>query len=213
MNFIFDPSLVLYLPLYELDVASFQSKDASGHLCTVTGALWRPNGRYFDGTDDKIDVGTVSLFNFTSSAFTIEAWLYISGLTASGNIFCRGLYETDGYRLFYNAAGRLRFDTSQSGANQRTDANEGRITANIWQHLVATRDGASIKLYRNIVDITDSPGSHQNPVTSTRNAYIGQNDGGGEFVKGTIGEVRIYSRALTPLEIQHIYLATKWRYR
>ncbi len=30
---------------------------------------------------------------------------------------------------------------------------------------------------------------------------------------GNIDEVRIYSRALTPLEIQHNYLATKWRYR
>ena len=54
MDFIFDPSLVLYLPLYELDGASFMSKDAYGHLCTVTGATWTPRGRSFDGTDDHI---------------------------------------------------------------------------------------------------------------------------------------------------------------
>jgi len=29
---------------------------------------------------------------------------------------------------------------------------------------------------------------------------------------GRIGEVRLYNRALTPLEIENNYLATKWRY-
>ena len=34
-----------------------------------------------------------------------------------------------------------------------------------------------------------------------------------EGFDGLIGEVRIYKRALTPLEVQHNYLATKGRYR
>ena len=43
MGFIFDPSLVLYLSLWKLDGDSFMSKDAYGHLCTVTGALYSIN--------------------------------------------------------------------------------------------------------------------------------------------------------------------------
>ena len=54
MNFIFDPSLVLYLPLHQRDGSSFMSKDAYGHVCTVTGAVWTPEGRLFDGVDDYI---------------------------------------------------------------------------------------------------------------------------------------------------------------
>ena len=68
MNFIFDPSLVLYLPLYQLDGASFVSKDAHGHLCSVTGALWRPNGRWFDGTDDTIAADSVASAGFFGGA-------------------------------------------------------------------------------------------------------------------------------------------------
>jgi len=30
---------------------------------------------------------------------------------------------------------------------------------------------------------------------------------------GTIGEVQVYSRVLTPLEIHQNYLVTKWRYQ
>ena len=72
MDFIFDPSMVLYLPLYELDGASFMSKDAYGHLCTVTGALWTSQGRDFDGIDDSITLPTA----FDSlTDLTLEAWL------------------------------------------------------------------------------------------------------------------------------------------
>lgn len=37
--------------------------------------------------------------------------------------------------------------------------------------------------------------------------------GAGQPFQGTIGEVRIYSRALAPAEIKRNYLATKWRYQ
>ena len=33
MDYIFDSSVALYLPLCELDGTSFQSKDAYGHMC------------------------------------------------------------------------------------------------------------------------------------------------------------------------------------
>jgi len=35
----------------------------------------------------------------------------------------------------------------------------------------------------------------------------------GGFWNGTIGEVFIYNRLLTPQEIQRNYLITKWKYR
>jgi len=50
-DFIFDPSLVLYLPLYQLDGWAFMSRDAYGHLCSVTGAKWTPQGRDLDEQD------------------------------------------------------------------------------------------------------------------------------------------------------------------
>jgi hypothetical protein len=44
-------------------------------------------------------------------------------------------------------------------------------------------------------------------------ATIGCQFGGGQYAYGVIGEVFIYSRALTIQEVQHKYLATKWRYQ
>ena len=56
-RFKLDPSLVLYLPLYELDGSSFRSRDAYGHLATVTGALWTPQGRTLMGQMTKLTAG------------------------------------------------------------------------------------------------------------------------------------------------------------
>ena len=73
-DFIYDPYLALCLPLYMLDGASFMSRDAYGHLCTVTGALWRPNGRYFDGVDDLISIPShASLDTLATPAYIV--WL------------------------------------------------------------------------------------------------------------------------------------------
>ena len=74
MDFIFDPSLALYLPLYELDGASFMSKDAYGHSCTAIGALWRPNGRWLDGINDYINCGADTSFDI-SGTMTLEVWM------------------------------------------------------------------------------------------------------------------------------------------
>jgi len=37
--------------------------------------------------------------------------------------------------------------------------------------------------------------------------------GGRWYLDGLLGELRLYNRGLTPLEIQHNYSATNWRYK
>ena len=53
-RFKYDPSLVLYLPLGELDGDKFMSRDAYGHLCAVTGATWTPNSRRLVDTENLL---------------------------------------------------------------------------------------------------------------------------------------------------------------
>ena len=68
-----DPSLVLYLPLWypasNMTGSSIISYDKNKVSGTVTGALWKPKGRYFDETDDTINV-TITI----PSSLTILFW-------------------------------------------------------------------------------------------------------------------------------------------
>ena len=210
-DFIFDPSLVLYLPLYQLDGSSFASRDAYGHLCTVTGAVWRPNGRYFDGTDDAIDIGNPTALRITGQ-ITIEAWVKTPDNTRTwqgivGKISGAGARSYAIAFLTNDAEVRISPDGTATVASTHSNV----ISNDTWYHLVGVADGANVTAYLNAGGAT--PAAVTSIFDSITDVRIGKTFAYYNAFQGDIGEVRIYNRALTPLEIQHNYLATKWRYQ
>jgi len=212
MDFIFDPSLVLYLPLHRLDGASFMSKDAYGHLCTVTGALWTPRGRSFDGSDDYIDCGNKGSLEITG-AITIELWLNPpSAFTKNETLVSKVTGGTQDINLYYYHAGGYFIFVINGVWCLRLAATE--LTYGAWNHLVFTIIDGTTNNHAFLNGIDKATNQNAPTMTSgTSTLYIGSYIGTGEFFTGLIGEVRIYRRALTPLEAQHNYLATKWRYQ
>jgi len=203
MDFIFDPSLVLYLPLYELDGASFMSKDTYGQVCTVTGALWRPNGRYFDGTDDYITLPSIAY----GTCFSVIAWVNVDDLTEHRQWLGLDIYIA----LWISTTGYIQINIGDGAWGNNFNSDVGEAVVHTWYHLVGTYDGARTELFKN--------GEHLGGAANTKNVgsrvcEVGRNAGlGTNPFSGLIGEVLVYNRALTALEIQHNYLATKWRYR
>ena len=210
MDFIFDPSLVLYLPLDQLDGASFMSRDKSGHLCTVTGAVWRPQGRSFDGTDDCLTVpnhlAVASIF-----PYSLELWIKHDRTQSAATS-----YVIDGnkvYRLGISSAGLISLWFYDGSTWQGGDATT-TLPDLTWAHLLATMEanGSNSRLKCFLNGQLDSTNDFTNqPVADLTDLVIGGKNT--QRIKGTIGEVRIYSRALTPVEIQHNYMAAKWRGR
>lgn len=213
MNFVFDSSLVLYLPLYELDGASFMSGDAYGHLCTVTGALWRPCGHYFDGTDDRIVVAHHSAFSFGTGDFSLEIWLRAS---SSGGAIQRIISKQSSAWFFFRLVGGAAILSIKDGTNQQTVTGSSDLKDDIWHHLAVTADrDSSTGLMLSVdgeIDVTDDA-TGIGSISNTTPLQIARFSGGAEYFKGSIGEVRLYRRVLTPLEVKNNYLATKWRYR
>jgi len=212
MDFIFDPSLVLYLPLYELDGASFMSEDAYGHLCTVTGALWTPQGRDFDGLDDWI---TMPSPHSLLTSVSVEAWIKpdTTQPVSQGNVVCK-VYE---YQLRWLNTEYVQAEYyTDSPVGWKTLTSLGKVPNLTWGHTLITLEPSDsntiVKIYingklDNQVTLSGRPIAW-NPFT------IGSYWTGNRwFYKGLIGEVRLYNRQLTPLEVQHNYLATKWRYQ
>jgi hypothetical protein len=207
-----DPSLVLFLPLYQLDGAAIISKDAYGRLCSVSGASWRPDGRYFDGVDDEIGCGNDSSIQI-GGAITAEVWGKFEGYT--------GDYRQVLWKRFNDAGGAQGWQM-YLGSNSNTVnvlrwldgaaiGIDSAFTPDEFIHVVFTYDGANQRLYIG-GDLAVVPVADTSTVKTATALRIGANPGTG-YVGGTIGEIRMYNRALTPLEIQHNYLATKWRYQ
>ncbi len=218
MNFIVDPGLVLYLPLHELDGASIMSRDAYGHLCTVTGALWTPNGHYFDGTDDFINCSDM----LTDTQGTIIAWIHTGSNITTGTSFLsqsKGTVATDMLR-FNLITGLFRVASKIGGVDDV--CSWGSPAVNTWYCLMVTSDGSTWRGFTNGVEETLSVVAGGNTgewfgdqvgSTHLRIGGLRHSNSDAEDYEGTIGEIMVYSRPLSPAEGQNIYQATKWRYQ
>ena len=208
-DFIYDPYLVLCLPLYMLDGASFMSREAYGHLCTVTGALWTPQGRSFDG-DDYITVPYSASLNI-ASAITIKAVVKPLGAHTGGYGSLWWDQQQDSRnRILISDDGSVTAQFIIGGVDKSASAAAGSVPLNVFTDVVFTYDGAEIVLWINGVKKTPTA------ATGAIEGSLGDRIIGKAttlLLNGVIGEKAVYNRALNPLEIQNNYLATKWRYK
>ena len=217
---ILDTSLVFYAPLWHpgLAISPFLSKNPGAvHTCTVTGALWTPQGRSFDGNDDKIDCGNSVALQLTTTISTIFWYKPIAYATnEDGRIYRKienlGGSNRGGYSL------RLRGIEHKLevlfGIN--TTAYEGLSTVGTYSLdsficVGMRRNGSSCQLLVNgeIVATISTLGASWNNAPNT-NLDVGSSATGGVCV---IGEGLVSNRYLAVGEFMDNYLATKWRYR
>lgn len=133
-------------------------------------------GLVMTGTSQYINAGNSSVYNFTSSAFTVEAWLKHNSTNPNFQTFIkRGDYTVNGwYFQTDNASPKTSpwFATNQSGTYQLTAATTA-LNKGGWTHLVAVRNGSSVRIYADGVDKVTSAGSHNNPTSVTTDLLIG----------------------------------------
>ena len=159
----------------------------------------------FDGVDDVIRTE----YNGQLGDFTVCVWFKSDN---SGN-WARLVdkFYSDGLWL------GKQFNVPNSwggGAGPQTTYPYGNFLTlpdGQWNFLVSIRNGSTHTLYGN--GITNTVSQACSPVlTSTIKISIGAWWLGSESFKGKIGDVRLYSRALTANEVLNMYTATKSRY-
>ena len=211
-RFRLDPSCVLYLPLYELDGNSFQSKDRYGHLATVTGATWTPRGRKFDGTDDRIIVPNSAPLQITP-AITYEFWVNQSVLKDTAVFLSNNVAGVPNV-LIRSTNGGFYAVLQSANSQALTIINEAsHFTAGAWYHIVVTVSSGVGIAYKNGVQVGTATNALMNSIAMTTQFEIGRDSREVDYLNGYIGEVRIYNRALTVSEILRIYQATRFRYQ
>ena len=209
-TFINDSSLVLNLPLYELLGSSFLSRDAYGHLVTVTGTALTPQGRAFNGTSDLMTIAHDSTLK--PDQYTVEIWLKPDADVSIYRDIITSIQNGDGNLQGYHirvdqGTGRVLARSGSGTLNSVVTGNT--INDNSWHHVVAVLNTSNLTLYQEGVLVNQTarrPGIYYD----SSDPRIGHQYG---WFKGVIGEIRIYNRALTPQEIQKNYLTTKARYQ
>ncbi len=159
------------------------------------------NGKaiHFDGVNDYvwIDYSLKDKISPTKQV-TYEAWIYPEDTSKLQDIILNGAW----YRRVIVGYGKIGFELMINNQDKLLWSNTN-IQPNKWYYVVATYDGSKMKLYINGKLDSELPasGSIGSPYTST---YIGAQPPK-EYFNGTIDEVYIWDRALTPKEIKERY--------
>lgn len=177
---------------------------------------------YFDGSGDYLSAPSNTALDCGTGNWTIECWTYISTRTNSyplvfGNN--RGGWTTDALALTNSNADNASYNDkfvfgwnnggfiSPSAGNSQLLVSNVTNELNTWHHLALVRNGTSIKMYRNGVEVA----SATILVTASFNwgyngALVGGGnwDGAGSYYNGYISNLRlvkgtaVYTAAFTP---------------
>ena len=157
----------------------------------------------FDGTDDYIDCGTISL---SGSQITLEAWVKPESFQGNSPYITNIVGEEgDGNSAF------IRFGDASLANNKpqfvlaiseqiKLDGNT-ELIADVWYHLAASYDGSNMRIYVN--GIEDASVSQSGAFTANTTFYIANIGAtGGRYFDGQIDEVRVWNDVRTEVEIR-----------
>ena len=198
----------------------------NGNNGTVYGAtlttdrFGNTNSAYYFNGSSYISVPSSQSLN-CNSAITISCWAKQSSNSSTEQVLVSRERHLDGmsYKLATlnnNLGLGLNNDTTILGnpaSNLGGITTSGGLTSGVWQHLIGTWDGQTLRLYINgNLSLSQSVLFSTNNgllLNSSMNLYIGKwmttlSSWGFNYYTGSIDEVRIYNRALSQAEINYL---------
>jgi len=164
----------------------------------------------FDGSNDSISFTDDSDFNLGTGDFTYETWIQITG---SGTFMRLGSFINDSNS---QASPNFTLKTDQIYMYSSLDNGynlQKYITSstNTWYHVVFSRIGTDVKLYRNgsLIDTANNVSTN----FADDRLVIGRNHFNTAYGTGHMAQARLYKgKGLTASEVLQNYNATKATY-
>jgi hypothetical protein len=210
LNLNTDPALELWLKLDENDDDS-----SSNALTTSTegGVTWTATGRLggavdLAGDDDKVIVSDNAVLS--PAHITVAAWIKpVVWNTDLTSIVSKQLdspldYEAFDFRRDVGSD-KIQAAIAVGGTNYKATSSDN-VADGAWQHVAFTYNGDALVVYLN-----GNAGSPNNSPTGDLTAatvalWVGGNPSiTGRYFDGQIDDVRVYSRALSDVEVLRLY--------
>jgi hypothetical protein len=202
------------IALYHFDEGSGTTtadSSGNGNDGTVYGATWTTgiSGKAlgFDGIDDYVNFGDVASLN--TETISVSMWTK-PGMQDADNIFLsKGEYNEAGWYLWHTSDNGIQLRVNNATSHE-IDSATSFFTFNEWQHIAVVFNKTKVFWYKNGIPFAADP---DDDISMDWALPTGKNLTIGDYsiyhdtynLNGTIDEVRIYNRALTPEEILEHY--------
>lgn len=181
-------------------------------LLLISSPCWA--GVQFDGTDDRIDLQTVT--NPTGNAFTISVWLNTNTITS--NDYILNVNTAGGTRTFTFLlsggffSGTIQFQRIATTTDLVRRSAVGTITTGTWYNIIVTHDGTltdytTIHIYKDGTETSYESGqSGVGTEVSAAGAWMisGRTSDNAVNFDGKISEVAYWNVVLTQAEITQL---------
>ena len=162
------------------------------------------NGGVFDGDNDYVDCGNDSSLDITDE-ITIAAWVKINALPAAHSfVLVKGFAGQGDYSVYTKSDGITWFEMYTSIGKEKTPDYDLSSFVGQWIHYVGWWNSFVIKQYVNGIERT-SAGTTGTVTAVTSDLFIGSRYSNDFPFNGSIDQVRIYNRALSPKEVRDLY--------
>jgi hypothetical protein len=173
----------------------------------------------FDGSNDMISVTTSTGFgNASLSPNQSMSFWYKHDDNTAYDFLCgfRNDSNYDFYTLIVDqGAGdflEVRTRTAAGGGAADTNVNWPTSYNNVWKHISVTVSGSLIIAYLDGIQANSSNSLSGNYGASSGNFQVGMYAGSAFPMKGSMGQILFYNRAITAAEVKQNFNATKGRY-
>lgn len=159
----------------------------------------------YDGMDDYVEIPDNNNLDLSSN-FSLETWVYPTIFSANSwenTIIGKDADENSGsgYVLRCGGNGILNFNLGTAAGWKEVTSSTNALTLNTWQHVAATYDGATLKIYVNGVLVGSTANTSVAKINSMNlNIGAGYNGGQRKFY-GKIDDVKIWSTTLSSATI------------
>ncbi|MHA2329511.1 MAG: LamG-like jellyroll fold domain-containing protein, partial [Candidatus Hodarchaeales archaeon] len=195
------------------DVADSSGNDNNGKSCPSTtgpdpAAGKFGNGGSFDGSNDYIEVPDSTTTNVTGSQLTVAGWYYFDTVSGRNTHLIRKYNSSGGYVVNLGTSGNVGFYI-YNGVTY-VPSGSSAVPADQWTHVVGTYDNNQnlVRLYINGTLVSSANADGDISSSSGGNlllGYQGWQASDNYTLDGSMDEVRIYNRALSPAEIRQLY--------
>ena len=161
-------------------------------------------GLGFDGTDDYINCGDDSSLSMTN-VITISAWVKTNTLTAYQDISHKGVHTAQHEGMYFGLDNNGKYGLYLGNGTSSTHGLSSDNITTEWNHIAATWDGTTIRLYKNGIQ---DPSTYlfSGPIYYGSGVFtIGRAAWGGYYFDGILDEIQIYNRRLDTNELKQQY--------